>query len=115
MLWESFKKNFLPELWILLACAVLYGVLRMLGVTCVVYEITGVPCPACGMGRAMMSLAMGDLSAYLRYNAMALPVLAAFVLELFSAKLGKARRTINAFAATVLLVNAVYYVFRLVN
>ncbi len=47
---------------------------------CPFAEVFGVPCPGCGMTRAVMLLAGGDVSASLRMHALALPSLAASVL-----------------------------------
>ncbi len=38
------------------------------GVICLLREITGVPCPACGMSRALLSLTRLDIAAAFRYH-----------------------------------------------
>jgi Protein of unknown function (DUF2752) len=41
------------------------------GWACPIFHITGIPCPGCGMSRAIMLLLRGDLRGSLRYHAFA--------------------------------------------
>ena len=40
----------------------------MLGITCVFLEILGLPCPGCGMTRAVLSLVEFDIVSAAKYN-----------------------------------------------
>ncbi len=62
---------------LILLCALGAGVgyfvlIRFLGFgyPCVVYELTGIQCPGCGMTRGVMALLRGDVAAATRYNPM---------------------------------------------
>ena len=44
--------------------------------TCGLRIFLGIPCPACGLTRATLALARGDLAAALRFQPLALPLLA---------------------------------------
>jgi hypothetical protein len=44
------------------------------GWVCPIFHITGIPCPGCGLSRAVMLLLRGDLEGSLRYHAFA-PIL----------------------------------------
>jgi hypothetical protein len=41
------------------------------GWVCPIFHVTGIPCPGCGLSRAMMLLLRGDLRGSLRYHAFA--------------------------------------------
>ena len=41
------------------------------GWVCPIFHLTGIPCPGCGMSRAIMLLLRGDLRGSLRYHAFA--------------------------------------------
>jgi Protein of unknown function (DUF2752) len=61
--------------WVVSALPVLLG-----RASCPMADIFGVPCPGCGMTRAVMLLARGDLAASVQMHALALPSLIASVL-----------------------------------
>lgn len=84
---------------------------RLTGVSCVILYFTGVPCPACGMTRAMVALLSADVSAYVRYNAMAPFVFLAVLLEIHINRLPR-RKIIHGYSITVLLLNLIYYAVR---
>lgn len=54
------------------ALCVLLGLLPFS--TCVSQRLLGLPCPGCGMTRALVALLHGDLGASLRYHPVALPL-----------------------------------------
>lgn len=89
---------------ILIACAVL-GAGHMLGYAlwpCVFAQITGLPCPGCGMTRAVAALLRGDWSAAMHFHPFA-PVFSIFgVLLAVSAMAGL--RVRKALAARVSLI-----------
>ncbi|MDB5082360.1 MAG: hypothetical protein JWP00_4284 [Chloroflexi bacterium] len=65
----------------LIAFSVLAGVLRLIGPhrleqgrsLCLIRNITGQPCPACGMTRAMSALLKGQVKTAARYNLLVFP------------------------------------------
>ena len=63
------------------------------GLPCMIYTLTGLYCPGCGSGRAMVALSKGNLSAAIGYNIAAvilLPFLVAyFVIKAIEFILGK--------------------------
>ena len=98
---------------VLLLFAGIYVVCRFFGITCLIYEITTIPCPACNMSRALLSLGRGDLAQYVAYNFMALPVAIVFVCELFNNNFGKYKTVLHICSATVLIINMIYYLLRI--
>lgn len=68
--------------------ALAYGVLNCLGITCVFLEWFGVPCPGCGMTRALKALVRLDFVQAARYNVVIffMPYVAAYVLFDFKHK-----------------------------
>ena len=49
----------------IIAAVILYG---LLDITCPIKELTGIPCPGCGMTRAYLSLLQGDISAAFAFH-----------------------------------------------
>jgi hypothetical protein len=59
---------------VLVGALVVQGVLGLLGLPgwpCPFFKLTGVPCPGCGLTRACLLLARGDLQASIRFHAFA--------------------------------------------
>ena len=80
---------------------------------CPIYGITGIPCPTCGMTRAIISLLHGDMKSYIAYNAFTVPVAIVFILELFIKAFIRHKTIIHSIAIIVLVLNLVYYICRL--
>lgn len=112
MSWRLFKQRYISEIIILGAVIILAGIFAIAGIPCVIYYITGVPCPACGMTRAMVAILKGDLQSYMEYNLMALPVALAFLAELFQKAFGKRIIIVHIVSAGVLCINLIYYFTR---
>lgn len=56
----------------------------LIGWACPFYFITGIPCPGCGMSRALIALAHGNVSMSLWYHPMLVPTaIAAILLVIF--------------------------------
>lgn len=55
----------------------------MIGWHCPVRAITGLPCPGCGMSRALLSLLYGDIAQSLYYHPMLVPTGIAALIALF--------------------------------
>ena len=79
---------------------------------CPIYALLGVPCPTCGVTRAMLSLLRLDIRSYFKYNAMAFFLVTAVMLAIFKST---QRRSllIDIYVYSVLVINAVYYAVRL--
>lgn len=63
--------------------AALYGLLALLGTPCLLRSLWGLPCPGCGMTRALMALLRLELWQALEYHPMvwSLPLIAAAILR----------------------------------
>ena len=48
-----------------------YSICNIFNITCPIKHMTGVPCPTCGMTRAMLALMRLDIKGYIEYNPMA--------------------------------------------
>ncbi|MBQ2952833.1 MAG: DUF2752 domain-containing protein [Clostridia bacterium] len=66
----------------LAALAAIVAVMYLLQAGCIIQRLTGVPCPGCGMTRAVLALLAGDVPGALRHHGMvwSLPVLLAMYL-----------------------------------
>ena len=73
------------------------------------------PCPTCGVTRALLDLAQGNLAGYLHHQPMALFLAAAVALALHQRPLRRFRKALWAYVGVVLVLNLVLYVFRLGN
>ena len=113
MLWHSSKKNLNYELKIILLFVGSCAIIHFFGITCIVYYLTKIPCPTCGMTRALFSLIIGDIQGYIQYNAMALPVALVFLGELFHKRFACYQIVLHGITLLVLVGNLVYYTVRL--
>lgn len=114
MSWRSFKKAyFINRIAILALFILLVLACRSLHITCLFYELTSIPCPTCYMTRALFALAKGDIYTYMDYNIMALPVATVFLGELFKDLLGRYKHIFSIYAVMVLVLNFIYYLWRL--
>lgn len=66
------------------------------------------------MGRAIISLLKGNLKNYITYNIMAIPTALVFVIELFVIYFDKYKKIIHISSAIVLVMNMLYYLFRII-
>lgn len=75
----------------LVLLAVLIGALYLFGPGCPILRLTGIPCPGCGMTRALLAALRGDFVGAMRWHGMvwSLPLLLAIFLwdgKLFPAR-----------------------------
>lgn len=84
-------------------------------VVCPVWLVFGVPCPTCGVIRALLALTQGKLTDYLYYQPMALFLVVAVFLALHHKPLLRFRWVLWTYVGVVLVLNLVLYVFRLGN
>ena len=108
-----FNSKFKKEFIIVLSFISLYAIFRLLGITCLIYKITDIPCPACNMARALVALIKGDFDTYVSYNIMALPVAIVFLVGLFENVLGRYKGIVRFCCAVILIINLLYYLSRL--
>lgn len=81
--------------------------------TCIIRKIIKIPCPTCGVTRAMLSLLTGNIQKYFYYNPMALPLCLAVFLMLAGNRFKIKFLQIASFV--ILLLNIPFYIFRLMN
>lgn len=113
MLWHLFKRILNSEIFILIVLVGLCAFTQLIGVTCIIYQLIKVPCPTCGMTRALCNLFVGNLNGYANYNIMALPVALVMVSELFYKRFGRYQKLLHWITFCILVINLVYYIFRL--
>ena len=79
--------------------------------TCIIREITGIPCPTCGVTRALLSLVYGNLKAYMYYNSFAVPLCIATLFMIIGTHIKK--RNFQIISVIIILLNITYYIYRL--
>ncbi len=89
-----------------------FAVLQMLDATCLILHFTGFICPTCGVTRALVSLAHGDLQGYVAYHPLALFLLLA-VLWLCHRRFMRKKWPGDILAYAILVLNFVFYIIRL--
>ena len=109
----SGRKALIP---LLLAVGVV-ALLWLFRIPCPVKALFDVPCPTCGVTRALVCLLRGDLSGYMTCQPLALPLAFAVVLCFFLPVVQKKALRIAGYAVEglVLAANTVLYVLRLIN
>lgn len=88
---------------------------------CVFHNVTGLPCPGCGMTRAFLAIGHGNLASAWKLNALSLPLyfggliwLGNEVVALAGRRAVRFRRTtVNRASIVVLVVVFAYWVYRL--
>ena len=72
-----------------------------------------IPCPTCGVTRAVISLLRLDLKSYFYFHPLSVPLIAV-VLMMIHIKLFKNKLLIYVFSGIILLANLCLYVVRLI-
>lgn len=75
---------------IVLLCAVA-AVMYLLQTGCLIQRLTGIPCPGCGMTRAVLALLRGDFAGALRLHGMVWSLPVVLLLFLYDGRLFRAR------------------------
>ena len=65
---DDSKQNLLILLLVILYFTVAYTVMNYYGISCVFLTFFKIPCPGCGMTRAVLSLLKGDIMGAASYN-----------------------------------------------
>lgn len=83
---------------------------------CLVERFIGIPCPSCGMTRAMFAFLNGDFKASLQYNPMLLSLPVLIIMFLFEDKLFHGKfRTISIITLVIIVLGfLVNYIFKLI-
>lgn len=86
-----------------------YSIIILLDTTCIIKYFLKIPCPTCGVTRALVSILKLDFSASVNYHPLAVPlvisVLLAIHIRLFKKKLFPL-----LFICTTLLLNLILYI-----
>lgn len=109
------KKVIIKHIIIILVILCFISLLQIFDINCLIKYCFGIECPACGMTRGMLSLLCGNIQKYFEYNAMALPVLIAVLLEIHFRHIKKFRVPVQIFCIGILIINFIYYIFRIIN
>ena len=96
------------HIFIFAVIGIYFVLIAIFDITCPIRYITKVPCPTCGMTRAMMSLIRLDFKGYVEYNVMAFFMITAVML-LIHRDVFKRRKWINWYSMLVLAVNLLVY------
>ncbi len=86
---------------------------KLTGIGCLFLLLFKLPCPTCGMTRAMLSLIRMDLQGYFTYNPMALPVCIAVWLML-NLDMIKHKKAVIIFSIVTVAANLLVYFGRMV-
>lgn len=92
-----------------LAAIVIYF---LLPIKCPIKYFFDIPCPTCGMTRAMIALLKGDVGAYLGYNPLALPFLLLLLFAMHGRLFGINRKIKDEIIIIGSLCVAFLYIFR---
>ena len=96
------------HLFIFAVIGIYFVLIAIFDITCPIRYITKVPCPTCGITRAMMSLIRLDFKGYVEYNVMAFFMITTVML-LIHRDVFKKRKWINWYSMLVLAVNLLVY------
>ena len=97
-----------------IAICLFYTTTKILKVGCLIKYVFGIPCPTCGVTRAMMALVRFDISSYLGYHPLALP-LCLSVLFVLHLKLFRKKALPLTFIFVTVLLNTVYYLIEIID
>lgn len=110
---NTLKKQIIREHVIILAVICSFVALsEMFGLRCPIYMLFHIPCPTCGVTRAMVSLVKLDFAAYMKYNPMALPMCAA-VLGMIEVRCFRRKLPVYIFSIGTAVLNLIYWAVRL--
>lgn len=106
------KKVLLIHAAAILGVAFYYALMYLFNITCPIAAIVRHPCPTCGMSRAILALFTDGITAYVNYNALAVPCLLAVWLLIHS-KIFKHKKIPTAIGIIVFIINMIYYICRI--
>ena len=85
--------------------------LRLSNISCPILYVLGIPCPTCGVSRALFAFIMLDFKKYFYYHPLAIPLVVAVFLMLHI-KLLKQKKLVYCFVFIVLTLNVILYFVR---
>lgn len=88
------------------------AVLNVAGIGCPFQYVFLIPCPTCGVTRALIALLSADFAGYVAYNVMAIPLCIAVWL-LLCADVFKRKHLVYGISGGILAINFVYYLVRI--
>lgn len=97
--------------FLVILCFVL--LITALKIGCPFFKIFGIPCPTCGITRSLVCILKGDIVGYARHHVLGIPLLIAVWLIIHN-KLFYKQKSVRLLAFSVLLLNVIYYFYRLV-
>ena len=85
--------------------------LRLLNISCPILYLLGIPCPTCGVSRALLAFMIFDFKGYIHYHPLAVPLVSAVILMLHL-KLIERKKLVYYFVFVVLVFNIILYFLR---
>ena len=79
---------------------------------CLFLKLTGLPCPTCGVLRALKSLLIGDIYGYFEYNFFAIPLVFTFLAAVHYGKFRK-KKILRLLIVLTATANFVFYSTRI--
>ena len=114
MLWHSFKCRKIIKQH-MMACVALsmFYILYRSNITCILRYLFHVPCPTCGISRAIILMLNLEFTSSFYYHAFAVPISICTFLELHRNVFPINKRLIDIISLAVLIMNLIYYIYRL--
>lgn len=109
---KGLNAPFIIQSGYLLLILIIVLCMKLLGINCLFRLIFHIPCPTCGMTRALFALLSGDFLGYVHFNFMALPVSISLLVIIYKKYLAKVFEIIGY---VFLILNFVYYIYRLIK
>ncbi len=106
--WTILKRHIV----IFLAICLFMFILRYYEIGCPILYFLKIPCPTCGVTRAVIAFFKLDFNASIYYHPLAIPLVCSVLLMLHLNRLKK-KRIILVFVFTTLILNTVLYIYRL--
>lgn len=113
LIWKDIK----DYRWMMIAIAVYFGViLKFLHSSCFVVELTGFPCPACGLTRAGFSVMRGEFSAAWQLHPFIYPILCLAILAVIKRYfLKQTLKSLKKWLILILVLMIGYYAYRMIR
>ncbi len=109
---QNMRRRLLLAAGLLAYFAVAYAVFRLLGITCVFQHLLGIPCPGCGMTRALLSLLRLDFAAAWDYNPLIFLMPYVFVYLFFDLRPARLHRYLLLAVGALALIHWAFVLFQ---